>query len=98
MPCGGVSFGGPLYPDVWKGECLFCGQEDADHFVDEWDAFIHAECVIPWLSDKNNPEAQIVLNHAHTIVIILDRREREALRAKALKQKARMARQRRVRT
>jgi len=93
MPCGGVYFGGPLYPDIWTGECIFCGQKDADHFVDEWDAFIHAGCVIPWLRTE---EGRLVLEHLHTIIIILDPEERKRLLETAQKQKARAKRRGRI--
>ena len=95
MPCGGVYFGGPLYPDVWTGECISCGQGNADHFVDEWDAFIHAECVIGWL--QRTEEGQVVLNHAHNIIIILDIKERQRLLEQAQKQKRRLTSRRGIR-
>lgn len=93
MPCGGIGFGGPLYPDVWEGDCFHCGKPGANHFCDEWDCFLHAECVLPFLATE---EGQIVIEHKHRIVIILDPDEQNGLIEAAQKQKRRAARKRRV--
>lgn len=75
MPCGGV------YPVRAPGvaddkptdgqyDCFFCNKTDPtpDHFVDEWDAFLHADCVIPFLTSTE--EGKIVIKHRHEIYIV----------------------------
>jgi hypothetical protein len=69
MPCGGI------YPirGSWieelgntKGECYFCGKNTHinDLFCEEWDCYLHKECVKPFLETK---EGKIVLKHGHDI-------------------------------
>ncbi len=62
MPCGGIFpvSDGAHYP------CWHCNELGSDHFVEEWDAFIHAGCIIPFLHSE---EGEIVLAHKHYIQI-----------------------------
>lgn len=62
MPCGGVR----RVPLVLNCECWVCQIGGCAHFVDEWDAYIHARCVIPFLA---SPEGQIVISHGHDVLI-----------------------------
>jgi hypothetical protein len=68
MPCGGIY---PLsFPMV--SPCFVCGKEGSDHFIEEWDAFIHADCILPFLQTE---EGQIVLKHRHEIHIVFPQKE-----------------------
>jgi hypothetical protein len=61
MPCGGIG------PTDGKGECTFmCGKPDAVHFMYEWDTYIHARCVMGFLSTQ---EGQILITHGHTVTL-----------------------------
>ena len=62
MPCGGIDWTGP-YPGM---DCFACGKSDPppDHWVEEWDAAIHADCIEAFLA---TPEGQIVVKHGHAV-------------------------------
>ena len=60
MPCGGI------YPVEDTGICWRCRKPGADHFVEEWDAYIHETCIIPFL---HTDEGEIVVDHKHHIQI-----------------------------
>lgn len=63
MPCGGIN----CYADVPPGECFHCGRTGADHYCEEWDCMLHADCVMPFLYETD--EGKIVRSHGHTVVI-----------------------------
>lgn len=66
MPCGGI------YPvsgicdegDHLRYTCLFCGKNKCDHWCEEWDAPLHADCIVPFLETE---EGQTVLHHGHLV-------------------------------
>lgn len=62
MPCGGI------YPDRNEAghKCFSCHKEGADHFCEEWDCFLHGECVPAFLATE---EGKIVIAHGHDIFI-----------------------------
>ena len=64
MPCGGI------YPVTVKEtmvlNCWICGTGGADHFIEEWDAYLHYECAGKFLASV---EGEIVLSHGHTVVL-----------------------------
>jgi hypothetical protein len=62
MPCGGI------YPDPNESghKCFHCHKEGADHFCEEWDGFLHGECVPAFLMTE---EGRIVIAHGHDIFI-----------------------------
>lgn len=62
MPCGGI------YPvsDGAHYPCWQCNEKGSDHFVEEWDAFLHEACIIPFL---HTAEGEIVLAHRHYIQV-----------------------------
>lgn len=64
MPCGGIN---PCRP-VKGARCYQCGsgEPEPDHFVEEWDAYMHADCVAPFLRTF---EGQCVLVHGHEVVV-----------------------------
>lgn len=66
MPCGGI------YPITFgdfyvRGECWHCGKSNPvlSHYCEEWDAFLHSECIDPFLKTK---EGDIVLQHGHEVI------------------------------
>lgn len=63
MPCGGIF---PTTPGDCA--CFHCNKKDPppDHFVLEWDAFIHGTCVEAFLTTQ---EGKIVLGHKHEVVV-----------------------------
>lgn len=73
MPCGGIypvkkHFSKESFKEDQAVPCFSCNQtvkyeEDAS-FVEEWDAFIHRSCILPFLS---TPEGQIVISHGHVV-------------------------------
>lgn len=68
MPCGGIypirgADGGPV---VVEHMCWECRRPWPDCFVEEWDAYIHSECVEAFLAGE---EGQIVLSHGHGVYI-----------------------------
>lgn len=70
MPCGGIWPHGDI---AAEGEtpktpypCWACDTRGADHWLEEWDAFIHGTCVREFLKTK---EGQIVVRHKHHIQI-----------------------------
>lgn len=63
MPCGGIYPISDANPN-WK--CFFCSKKGCDHFCEEWDCGLHADCVIPFLHTE---EGEVVINHKHEIQI-----------------------------
>lgn len=49
-----------------KGGCWMCHKGGCDHFVIEWDTFIHATCIPKFLMTA---EGQCVIDHGHECVI-----------------------------
>lgn len=45
-------------------ECWHCGKPGSDCFLEEWDSFIHSECVPDFLKTE---EGQVVLHHKHHV-------------------------------
>jgi hypothetical protein len=74
MPCGGIY---PVErapndcPVAEADRCWYCGKTEpkADHFVEEWDCYIHGVCVAPFLETD---EGKIVLGHKHVVVVEID--------------------------
>jgi hypothetical protein len=69
MPCGGItptknSFVRDVVNEPQK--CYFCGKPGACHFVEEWDAFIHARCVPAFLQTD---EGKVIIDHGHEVYI-----------------------------
>lgn len=66
MPCGGIY---PYQDGPDHGRCFHCNSDDPEPmlFCEEWDAFLHAGCVMEFLS---TPDGQIVLAHKHDIHIV----------------------------
>ncbi len=60
MPCGGIF---PIKAEDWF-QCFHCNQVGGDHFVEEWDAVLHGQCVLPFLQTE---EGRLVLDHGHQI-------------------------------
>jgi hypothetical protein len=72
MPCGGISPGRPGTDDESNPDfgCFYCNktttpENPVDHFVEEWDAFLHGTCIDGFLA---HDEGQVVLNHEHSII------------------------------
>jgi hypothetical protein len=68
VPCGGVY---PIIPATHKNaRCWQCGLTAAakplDHFCDEWDTYIHRDCIPAFLATD---EGRIVLDHGHEVWI-----------------------------
>lgn len=64
MPCGGIY---PIEASTASAyPCWACNKRGADHFVEEWDAFIHKDCIREFLK---NEEGQVVVQHKHLIQI-----------------------------
>lgn len=65
MPCGGI------YPfegnERWTEHfpCWECGKPNPTHFIQEWDAFIHKDCIDRFLK---TPEGKIVTKHRHSVI------------------------------
>ena len=62
MPCGGI------YPvkDAPAHPCWQCNELGADHWLEEWDAVIHKDCIEAFLKTE---EGQIVIDHNHHIQV-----------------------------
>jgi hypothetical protein len=78
MPCGGIYpiKGSALEPYLnSKHPCWVCDKGNCDLVLEEWDAVIHSECVEGFINDKNNPEAQVILEHGHVVIILRDGKE-----------------------
>lgn len=62
MPCGGI------WPaDVGEDErCWHCNRRGADHWLEEWDSFLHKACIRAFLVTD---EGQVVVRHKHLIQI-----------------------------
>jgi len=61
MPCGGIY---PIRGIHLRYTCLFCGKPNTDHWCEEWDAPLHADCIVPFLETE---EGQVVLYHGHHV-------------------------------
>lgn len=81
MPCGGIypvqyHFSKdyidkpPLHGDTTPPKCFFCGKNEpkVDHFCDEWDCYLHRDCIDEFLKTD---EGKCVLNHKHEVLIQL---------------------------
>ena len=69
MPCGGIY---PVCPQ--EDICFYCGKTGLlDHFCDEWDTGLHAECVEPFLKTE---EGKVVLAHGHRIIVRINNQTR----------------------
>ena len=74
MPCGGIypiasTPFEALRPEGSGGYCFHCGKPDSvvphpSHFVEEWDAYIHQECIESFLETE---DGKIVLVHKHCV-------------------------------
>lgn len=62
MPCGGIR---PV-TDGASYVCFYCNEKGCDHFVEEWDAFLHGRCVLPFLKTE---EGECVIAHKHHIQV-----------------------------
>lgn len=62
MPCGGIR---PV-TDGAEYRCFHCNTKGCDHFVEEWDAFLHGSCVVKFLQGE---EGELVVNHKHHIQV-----------------------------
>lgn len=74
MPCGGIYPVQRVPGDCPNKEwdcCFFCQKNEPppNHFVDEWDAYIHEGCVEAFLKTV---EGQIVLEHGHAVTVFRD--------------------------
>ena len=50
-------------------DCFACGKGYAEHWLEEWDAYIHAGCVPKFLQTE---EGAILIAHGHTILVDFD--------------------------
>jgi NAD-dependent SIR2 family protein deacetylase len=75
MPCGGIypiskeSDFGKMHGSSDHDECFHCGkaiQTEDLMFCDEWDCYLHRDCVIEFLKGE---EGKIVLAHGHSVVL-----------------------------
>lgn len=64
MPCGGVYPAKLTQPNPYT--CWACNKKGVDHFVEEWDGYIHGTCVREFLKGE---EGQVVVRHKHHIQI-----------------------------
>lgn len=72
MPCGGIyPIAGTWVEPYYNAEdphsrCLWCGKGEPkpDHFCDEWDCFLHGECIEEFLKGD---EGKIVLIYGHQV-------------------------------
>jgi hypothetical protein len=77
MPCGGIT---PTKNSFLRDtvaspqECYYCGKKGALHFVEEWDAFIHAVCVPAFLQTD---EGKVIIKHKHEVYIDFELEELE---------------------
>lgn len=64
MPCGGIY----AVASVSGHPCFYCHSSKVrcDHWCTEWDAPLHACCVIPFLETT---EGRLVLDHGHEVVV-----------------------------
>jgi hypothetical protein len=65
MPCGGIY---PIDDRSPNLRCFHCDRHDPKptHFVEEWDAYVHSGCVVPFLQTE---EGKIIIKHKHEVVI-----------------------------
>ncbi len=68
MPCGGIFPSENEAAQYKNNHCWHCQKNDPlpDHFVLEWDAFIHGKCVEAFLMTQ---EGLIVLSHGHEVIV-----------------------------
>jgi len=76
MPCGGIW---PATSEIKKyfnehpeHDCFLCGKnvEEKDlMWCEEWDAYLHRACVVPFLETE---EGQIVLKHGHQVILYFE--------------------------
>jgi hypothetical protein len=64
MPCGGIA----VYSDVSAGDCWVCNKPGAKHYLEEWDAMIHARCAVKELANPTSDVA-LVINHKHQVFL-----------------------------
>lgn len=66
MPCGGIYLASS--EETLEADCLVCGRKGCRHYIEEWDAYIHARCAI---RELNNPgsEVYVVLLHEHEVYL-----------------------------
>ena len=72
MPCGGIYpltrhwSAAYLDPTQRSLACFYCDKSEppVTHFVEEWDAYIHRDCIDEFLK---TPEGEIVLAHGHEV-------------------------------
>lgn len=78
MPCGGIF---PVDPkEAGRHSCFHCHKLGCDHFLIEWDSFLHKGCVRPFLETE---EGIIVVRHGHLIQVgdtVLQKEIEEGLR------------------
>jgi hypothetical protein len=74
MPCGGIypikgTWVEKMYdPNNKMHSCFHCHQwKPPDLFCDEWDCFLHSECVEGFLKTE---EGEVVLDHRHSVTIM----------------------------
>ena len=74
MPCGGIFPMEPVVSTHPEGQtcsccCWTCSKHfpPPDHFLIEWDAFIHGKCVEAFLKTD---EGKIVLDHKHAVIVL----------------------------
>jgi hypothetical protein len=72
MPCGGIyplaqHWAAAYYGHSAADWCFHCGKTDppCTHFVEEWDAYLHGECIDAFLQTD---EGRIVLEHGHEVI------------------------------
>jgi hypothetical protein len=61
VPCGGIYPVGKDLPEV----CFLCNSPGTSHFCEEWDAYLHEDCIDGFLK---TPEGQVVARHGHAVV------------------------------
>jgi hypothetical protein len=66
MPCGGIYPITNQFSKEARLQCLHCNKLGADHMVEEWDGFLHRNCIPAYLLTD---EGQIVMLHGHEVVI-----------------------------
>ena len=77
MPCGGIfptemSIVAGIMSDQSVVCCIQCGKEGADHFCEEWDGFLHANCVSSFLLTE---EGKCVIAHKHEVLVRLHKED-----------------------
>lgn len=68
MPCGGIY---PIPHDDPGGSgterCYYCneGAPIVTHYVEEWDAVIHKDCIDDFLK---TPDGLLIIRHGHKVI------------------------------